>query len=157
MTTATVTRQKLGDVLKETMHLEKNRDRELERLRLSRESAEEQAKTKHIEDLFDGARAFFTQGILDQVPTKDLQYLVGHDGSKSQHSEAERLLHMKTLQSSKAPRGVPASVKYAPLWDDFQKWAPEEGLSAYFQYCWAGGGMYSWHVLRIEPYAPKAR
>lgn len=157
MTTAKVTRQKLGDVLKDTLHQEKSRDKALELKRLSKESAEEKAKTKQVKDLFEGARKFFTKGILDQVPTKDLQYLMGFDGTKAQHRDAEDLLHMKMVPHSKAPLGMPTSSKYAPLWADFQKWAAEEGLSVKFQYCWDGGGMYSWHVLKIEPLGTKVR
>ena len=53
----------------------------------------------------------------------------------------------------------PRSLCYelAPAWNDFKQWAGDNGLIAYWEYAWEGGGMDSWWLLRIKPQATNQR
>lgn len=46
--------------------------------------------------------------------------------------------------------------RYFSIWVEFQDWCASNGLQPRWDYCWDGGGMSSWYILKIEPAADVA-
>ena len=53
------------------------------------------------------------------------------------------------------PRSTIANVSHAYhfVWKDFAGWAAENGLRPELEYQHDGGGMHSWHALKVHPIA----
>lgn len=130
------------------------------------EAALEQMRTEEdrrqfliAQRFFEGAQEFFTQGITNAIPVKDLFLQIGGKGfsnGRDYHGEFSVLL--RGYQASDHKRGPDAlyhDKHLAALWSEFQQWARSEGLRAYFKNQWDGGGMDSWWELRVEQAVPR--
>jgi hypothetical protein len=142
----------LGALLAQTKDEEELNTRAAALRKAEAASAEELEKYKLVEEFFNTAKVFFSQGILERLPTKDLHLVVGtKDIGKSYHWKVYDALAL--YQSQETPRVTKKTHAFYPLWSDFEAWASTNGLQPVWRYCHDGCGMYSWFELRVEPKA----
>lgn len=131
----------LGEILAKRQE-EERQDDMLKLERLARQGGEaEQEKLKKVVDFFEEIKNNITENIINGVDLKPIT--IGHPDEK--HKLIGSLLSSASMDVSNK------NHLYNPVWKKFCKWAEGQKLQIEFRYAHDGGGMWSWHEIRVAP------
>lgn len=140
----------LGEILAQTQQAEKDNTRHAAERQARQESEEALQKFQVVEKFFESAKAFFEDGIRQQIAVRKLSIMVGSEfRGSSDNVEVADILRLHSA-SGKDPECT-KSGRYFSLWQDFAFWCAQCGLAPKWVYEWDGGGMSSWYRLKVEP------
>lgn len=138
--------QTLGELLKANRQLAVEERRRQDALADAQRNAEAREKLAAVTAFFDKARETFVERIL-----------AGQDAGEvllDSRREPKVCQALATYRWND-PRSTIANVSHAYhfVWKDFAGWAAENGLRPELEYQHDGGGMHSWHALKVHPIA----
>lgn len=147
-----MTQPTLGNILSQTQQEEHQNTRDAALRKATAQSQEELENFRRVDAFFEEARKFFTEGIVNRVPVKQLCLTVGTERpGKSSYAGVYSALAL--YESYDPPRITQPKHKFHSLWAEFLAWANSNGLQPKWVYCHDGGGMHSWFELKVEPLA----
>lgn len=154
----------LGETLAENIEREKQSAFDKAAALTQMRTDEEMARFKVGEAFFEKAKKFFTDGITAAVPVKELVVQVGGKRFSAPGKDCNldfdaiwNGYRSDTAHPERGPNSLHDPKLFAALWVEFQTWARNQGLEAYWASTYDGGGMESWWLLHVRLPVAKTR
>ena len=121
--------------------------------KLDRESRQRGEKAmadlRAVQQYFDSAREDITEDISNDLPVREITLGKRGDDSAGVASILQTYSWNYNIHQPGRSIEYPQHAYYA-VWEGFQQWANAEGLEVKFTYDYDGGGIESWHVLKVK-------
>lgn len=137
----------LGQLLRQSIEQDAANTAAAAKARAERESAQAAEDFACVERFFRDAREDFTRKISAGGFGPKVAIKVGY----RENSKVRQLLDLSCVTGAGALAKVRGNSRFSALWADFEKWAADNGLAAYWTDEHDGGGQETWYMLRVKP------
>lgn len=108
-----------------------------------------------VHAFFESVKETLTSAIQQGVSSSDLTIQVGGIKSRTAllHSEpaVTALLNVYRYDKDARPESLGAQKAYGAIWEEFERWAHDQGLAPSWAYAHDGVGIESWLQLTVKP------